>query len=146
MERSSDKHLSMQLARRERCRERMSITSLINGTDSSTNSHAHVRNADRQSNAPSAVLVVNTTANVVLPQDLQGNTPSPIWNYSLHEINSKRPTRPPYTEEQKFFIMFARVLDQQSWLDIEDRFLEVFGRPASRDGLTSMYYRIRKSW
>lgn len=57
----------------------------------------------------------------------------------------QRATRPVYNEEQKFFIMYTRIVLDQGWSDIEDRFAEVFGQ-RSKDGLTSMYYRIRKSW
>ena len=62
---------------------------------------------------------------------------------------TKRKTpRPPassYSEEQKFLIMFARIVQDKCWLDIENDFAAIFG-DRTRGGLTSVYYRIRKSW
>ena len=54
-----------------------------------------------------------------------------------------RAARPPYTEEQKFFIMYQRIVRELSWPDIEDRFARHFNI-RSRGGLTSVYYRVRK--
>ena len=56
-----------------------------------------------------------------------------------------RPGRPSYTEEQKFFIMYYRVLKELPWPDIEDKFASFF-KLRTKAGLTSVYYRIRKSW
>ena len=59
-----------------------------------------------------------------------------------------RPSRlphPTYTEEQKFFIMFARIMQDKGWPEIENDFTEIWG-VRTKDGLTSVYYRIRKSW
>ncbi|KAK5153825.1 hypothetical protein LTS14_007044 [Recurvomyces mirabilis] len=63
--------------------------------------------------------------------------------------NKPRPPRPAYNEEQRFFIMFSRIVLYQSWPEIEHGFGELFGRnavPRSRGGLTSVYYRVRKRW
>jgi len=60
-----------------------------------------------------------------------------------------RPPRPSYSEEQKFYIMYARITCCKSWPDIENGFVEIFGSGAvhrSKGGLTSVYYRIRRSW
>lgn len=57
----------------------------------------------------------------------------------------KRLPRPSYTEEQKFFIMHARIVQDKSWEDIEAQFVRIFSE-RSRGGLTSVYYRIRKIW
>lgn len=56
-----------------------------------------------------------------------------------------RPARPSYSEEQKFFIMYYRVIKELSWPEIEDKFATFFNL-RTKDGLTSVYYRIRKNW
>jgi hypothetical protein len=56
-----------------------------------------------------------------------------------------RSPRPSYTEEQKFFIMFARIIQDKGWLEIESDFARIWGQ-RTKGGLTSVYYRIRKSW
>ena len=56
-----------------------------------------------------------------------------------------RPARPPYSDEQKFFIMYYRVIKELSWPKLEDKFANFFNL-RTRDGLTSVYYRIRKNW
>ena len=56
-----------------------------------------------------------------------------------------RPVRPSYSEEQKFFIMYYRVVKELSWPEVEDKFATFFNL-RTRDGLTSVYYRIRKNW
>jgi hypothetical protein len=56
-----------------------------------------------------------------------------------------RSARPSYNEEQKFFIMYYRMVKQLSWPEIEDKFAQLFYL-RSKDGLTSAYYRIRGSW
>lgn len=60
-------------------------------------------------------------------------------------FQKQRATRLVYTEEQKFFIVYARVVQEQSWSDIEERFAEIFDH-RSKDGITSIYYRVRKNW
>jgi hypothetical protein len=56
-----------------------------------------------------------------------------------------RAARPSYTEEQKFFIMYHRIIRELSWPEIEDKFVSHFD-VRSGDGLTSVYYRTRKNW
>jgi len=56
-----------------------------------------------------------------------------------------RLARPSYTEEQKFFIMYYRVVRKLSWPEIENQFASFFNL-RTKDGLTSVYYRIRKTW
>jgi hypothetical protein len=56
-----------------------------------------------------------------------------------------RPPRLPYTEEQKFFIMYHRIIKELSWPEIKDGYASFFDS-RSEDGLTSVYYRIRDSW
>lgn len=61
----------------------------------------------------------------------------------LERIN-RRP-RPSYTEEQKFFIMYHRIIRKLSWPKIETKFAAFFNI-RTKDGLTSVYYRLRKDW
>jgi hypothetical protein len=56
-----------------------------------------------------------------------------------------RAARLPYTEEQKFFIMYQRIIRELSWPDIKDKFVHHFD-VRSGDGLTSVHYRVRKDW
>jgi hypothetical protein len=56
-----------------------------------------------------------------------------------------RSARPSYNEEQKFFIMYYRLVERLSWPEIEERFAKLF-KLRSKNGLTSVYYRIRRSW
>lgn len=56
-----------------------------------------------------------------------------------------RAPRPAYSEEQKFYIMFARILRGRSWPEIERDFARLFGQrisQRSKGGLTSVYYRV----
>ena len=41
--------------------------------------------------------------------------------------------------------MFARIVQDKCWHDIEEDFVRIFGQ-RTKGGLTSMYYRIRKAW
>lgn len=41
--------------------------------------------------------------------------------------------------------MHHRIVKEQSWPEIEDAFARFFNL-RTKDGLTSVYYRIRKSW
>lgn len=56
-----------------------------------------------------------------------------------------RPARPSYSEEQKFFIMYYRVIKKLPWCEIEDKFTTFFDLRA-KNGIISVYYRIRKNW
>jgi hypothetical protein len=56
-----------------------------------------------------------------------------------------RSARFSYTEEQKFFVMYYRIIRGLSWPVIEDKFADFFDL-RTRDGLTSVYYRLRKDW
>jgi len=60
-----------------------------------------------------------------------------------------RPPRPSYSEEQKFYIMYLRICRSKSWVEIGEAFAARFGGDSaqrSKGGLTSVYYRIRRSW
>jgi hypothetical protein len=56
-----------------------------------------------------------------------------------------RPARPSYTHEQRFSIMYYRIVREYSWPEIEDEFARLFNL-RTKDALTSVYYRIRKMW
>ena len=56
-----------------------------------------------------------------------------------------RPARPSYSQEQKFFIMYHRVIMRKSWEELGDLFRELFGL-RTKDGLNSVYYRVRHDW
>lgn len=56
-----------------------------------------------------------------------------------------RPARPSYSEEQKFCIMYYRVIKKLSWCEIEDKFTTFFDL-RTKNGIISVYYRIRKNW
>jgi hypothetical protein len=56
-----------------------------------------------------------------------------------------RPARPSYTDEQRFFIMYYRIVREHSWSEIEVEFADFFNL-RTKDALTSAYYRIRKMW
>ncbi|KAH9824510.1 hypothetical protein Tdes44962_MAKER10231 [Teratosphaeria destructans] len=68
----------------------------------------------------------------------------------LTTFRTTRPPRPAYTEEQKFFIMYMRIILNKPWSAIEDAYTEMFGPDRtggrSKGGLTSVYYRIRRNW
>ena len=69
-------------------------------------------------------------------------------DYFIGSAATSRPPRSPrpsYSEEQKFFIMFARIMQDKGWLEIENDFARIWGQ-RTKGGLTSVYYRIRKSW
>lgn len=70
---------------------------------------------------------------------------SPPWSPTDPMSRRPRAPRPSYSEEQKFFIMYARIMRDQSWPEIEDKFAEIFGQ-RSKGGLTSVYYRARRDW
>lgn len=70
---------------------------------------------------------------------------------SMDGYQMQRPPRPSYSDEQKFFIMYMRIIRDETWPDIALRFLENFGGDSSspsrsKGGLTSVYYRVRKTW
>jgi hypothetical protein len=58
---------------------------------------------------------------------------------------ASRDARPSYGEEQKFFVMYIRVVKGLPWPKIEKAFSTLFGL-RTQDGLTSVYYRIRMNW
>jgi hypothetical protein len=77
--------------------------------------------------------------NSTSPSSTSGDDPSGQFR------RQPRSPRPTYGEEQRFFVMFARLIQEKSWPEIEDDFATVFNQ-RSRGGLCSLYYRIRRSW
>lgn len=67
------------------------------------------------------------------------------WSDSSMTDRRPRAPRPSYSEEQKFFIMYARIIRDNTWPEIEDRFEKLFGT-RTKGGLTSVYYRVRREW
>jgi hypothetical protein len=59
--------------------------------------------------------------------------------------SSRRLARPWYTKEQKFFIVYSRVVRSLDWNQIEHDFKAAYRSRAVR-GLNSVYYRMRKEW
>ncbi|KAI6848940.1 hypothetical protein KC323_g9580 [Hortaea werneckii] len=65
------------------------------------------------------------------------------------ESASKRPSRPPYGEQQKFFIAYMRIIRNESWAQIGEEYAIRFPEdtsPRSKGALTSVYYRVRQEW
>lgn len=61
----------------------------------------------------------------------------------------KRASRPAYGEQEKFFIAYMRIVKAKSWAQIGEEFALKFPSNSgvrSKDGLTSVYYRVRKDW
>ncbi|KAI6914225.1 hypothetical protein KC318_g701 [Hortaea werneckii] len=61
----------------------------------------------------------------------------------------KRASRPPYSEQQKFFIAYMLIIKHKSWAQIGEEYAVCFRAgtsPRSKEGLTSVYYRVRKEW
>ena len=84
---------------------------------------------------------------------IQRNNPRPSHRIeektSGMESAGKRPSRPPYGEQQKFFIAYMRIIKHKSWAQIGEEYAICFPEdtsPRSKGGLTSVYYRVRKEW
>jgi hypothetical protein len=73
-----------------------------------------------------------------------GGSSSSASGYEPGERRPRAP-RPSYSEEQKFFIMYSRIIRDNTWPEIEDRFERLFGT-RTKGGLTSVYYRVRREW
>ena len=56
-----------------------------------------------------------------------------------------RPDRSSYTDEQRFFILYYRIVGELSWPEIEVELASFFNL-RTKDALTSVYYRTRKIW
>ena len=129
------------------------------GGTSQTQAPVYVVSQERPSFVAAAMRAAFATR--VITQFDTARTIEPVTSYSLSsEPNSggsarssksgsptmsQRPPRPSYSEEQKFFIMYCRIVRRMNWPEIEDRFAQIFNM-RSIGGLTSVYYRIRRSW
>jgi len=71
------------------------------------------------------------------------STPQTTYTESTQCV--PRTARPSYTEEQKFSIMYYRLIRELSWPEIENEYASFFNL-RTKDGLTSVYYRIREDW
>lgn len=57
-----------------------------------------------------------------------------------------RPSRPPYSNPQKFFIMYTRVVRELPWQEIKRKFNSFFHTNRTHGGLTCEYYRTRQEY
>ena len=74
-------------------------------------------------------------------------TRSPSLELQLsQDVRRVRDPRPTYNEEQRFFIAFLKIELNKCWRDTHDDFIRMFKVHRSIDGLTSVYYRIRREW
>lgn len=134
------------------------------------NGHRHQRLPGHANTPPDATSLSKTTKRVstnisaavdMMPSCLQDQTIRKKFGnnerFRYHEfcfspsgtarLPSKltRPARPSYDPEQKFFIMYYRIVKKLPWFEIEQEYKKVFGL-RTKDGLTSVYYRIRHEW
>ncbi|KAF1821905.1 uncharacterized protein K489DRAFT_228125 [Dissoconium aciculare CBS 342.82] len=77
--------------------------------------------------------------------------PSPQHHRYSHQSKQPRAPRPTYTDEQKFFIMYARIVCGYQWTTIKAHFENLWEAenryaPRTEEGLTSVYYRVRAEW
>jgi len=70
---------------------------------------------------------------------------TPGTHATSHHSGTSRSARPAYDAEQKFFIMYCRLVKDMSWECIEHDFKAAYPS-RTVDGLTSIYYRIRYDW
>ena len=88
--------------------------------------------------------VVSTTKPPEVP--LVPTKPRPDTSRVIEPVRRvPRPARPSYSQEQKFFIMYHRVIMRKSWEELGELFREFFGL-RTKDGLNSVYYRMRHEW
>ncbi len=81
------------------------------------------------------------------PSSSTGSSPSSSAGDSVPRSFHRNPRspRPTYSEEQRFFVMYARLVQDKPWPAIEEGFANIF-KQRSKGGLCSLYYRIRRSW
>lgn len=70
---------------------------------------------------------------------------TPGTHTTSYRSGTSRSARPTYDAEQKFFIMYCRLIKDMSWERIEPDFKAAYSS-RTVDGLTSVYYRIRRDW
>jgi hypothetical protein len=116
--------------------------------------HESICESDSTASAPTSVASYHTASSPSDINNLQAHhnqrrrhyfQPAHASMMTTHPTRIPRPARPSYNEEQKFFIMYYRVIKKLSWPAIEDKFASFF-KTRTKDGLTSVYYRIRKKW
>lgn len=60
--------------------------------------------------------------------------------------SDKRAPRPVYSEQEKYFIVYKRIVGREAWNKIADQYARIFSARRSISGLTAVYYRIRTEW
>jgi hypothetical protein len=78
-------------------------------------------------------------------QHLQGSQPNVASIMTNLPCEPSRKARPSYSDEQKFFIMYNRIIRGLPWAEIEESFSKFFDL-RRKNGLYSVYYRTRKIW
>jgi hypothetical protein len=78
-------------------------------------------------------------------QHLQGLQPDVASIMTIPPSEPSRKARPSYSDEQKFFIMYNRIIKGLPWAKIEEDFSKFFDL-RTQNGLYSVYYRTRKIW
>lgn len=94
-----------------------------------------ITSATQQAVGSEVILLAD--ANLLRPGDFKP------WN------KRARSSRLTYTQEEKLFIMYARVLRKVEWIDISNTFEISFGGKNTNDtisSLRSIYYRTRREW
>ena len=72
---------------------------------------------------------------------------SPPNNATMEPVPPKsRPSRPPYSNPEKFFIIYMRVMRKLSWQEIKRKFNSFFCTNRTLGGLTCEYYRTRQEY
>jgi hypothetical protein len=72
-----------------------------------------------------------------------------LRGFTSPTLKLSRSPRPFYTEEEKLFIMHARVIGGEDWQNISETFGIIFGKRNTKhmkSGLRGIYYRTRKEW
>lgn len=136
----------------------MSISSLINNRDAHSRTTHAVSRSTSMTNSGHSVpahcsggisqrLQATTSPQIrpISPQTTIKDEGDGDTDNALGAKSPSRDPRPSYSEEQKFFIMWARIVQEKGWTEIEDEFARIFNQ-RTKGGLTSVYYRIRKSW
>jgi hypothetical protein len=108
------------------------------GSEDVGSNAVHVTNMDE---GGSLSTLTNFRSEAVADNEVEGDN-----NFTIeHELTIPRPTRPTYSEEQKFFVVYHRVLEELSWPEIEDKFATFFNL-RTKPGLASLYYRTRREY
>lgn len=135
----------------------------IRGYDPSSQARSYGSSPTSSLGSPPSSYYTGASTTTLPPQSLNRNPPTAYtagdktpttspqqqsqttFQYGSMNDRRPRPPRPSYSEEQKFFIMYARIIRDNTWPEIEDRFEKLFGT-RTKGGLTSVYYRVRREW